>query len=159
MGLLKFSDDLFHRQLTKHWSEAARRQFVRNLCVATDEPSERRAVHRALDQMDTKASGTLTHISMMIAAMGVTAISEIVNHDSERFICYLTIGLYLILAIMCLRCMSVGETTLFAGDGDRLLAHLEDDLIYRRELYRLVNTATTAMTGIVLVLIYFFYFY
>ena len=96
---------------------------------------------------------------MMIAAMGVTAISEIVDHDSERFICYLTIGLYLVLAVMCLRCMSVVEAKLFVGDKNSLISQFEDDLIYRRELYTTVNSMTAVLTGVVLVLIYFFYFY
>ncbi|MBV9519336.1 MAG: hypothetical protein JO068_14580 [Hyphomicrobiales bacterium] len=159
MHWLKALDEVSRRQLTKDWTEARRRQFIANLCIAGDEPSEPKAVQRALDQMDTKASGTLTHISMMIAAMGVTAISEIVDHDSERFICYLTIGLYLILAVMCLRCMSVIEANLFVGDKNSLISQLEDDLIYRRELYATVNSMTAVLTGVVLVLIYFFYFY
>ena len=159
MRWLRALDEFARHHLTRDWTEARRRQFVANLCVAADEQSEPRAVQRALDQMDTKASGTLTHISMMIAAMGVTAISEIVNHDSERFICYLTIGLYLILAVMCLRCMSVVEMALFVGDKKILMANLEDDLIYRRELYATVNSMTAVLTGVVLVLIYFFYFY
>jgi hypothetical protein len=157
--LLKTADDYCCGYLTKHWADAERRRFITNLCLALDEKSERRAVQRALDQMDTKASGTLTHISMMIAAMGVTAISQIVDHDSERFICYLTIGIYLVLAVACLRCMSVADYDLAVGDGDRLLAHLEDDLIYRRELYSTINSATTLLTSAVIVLIYFFYFY
>jgi hypothetical protein len=156
---LKDLDEFVRSRLTRDWTEARRRLFIANLCIAGDEPSEPKAVQRALDQMDTKASGTLTHISMMIAAMGVTAISEIVDHDSERFICYLTIGLYLILAVMCLRCMSVVEATLFVGDKRRLISHLEEDLIYRRELYATVNSMTAVLTGVVLVLIYFFYFY
>ncbi|SDR37157.1 hypothetical protein SAMN05444161_3301 [Rhizobiales bacterium GAS191] len=159
MRILEHIDAIVRRHLTKDWTEAGRRQFVANLCVVADETSERRAVQRALDQMDTKASGTLTHISMMIAAMGVTAISEIVDHDSERFICYLTIGIYLVLAMLCLRCMSVAEIDLAAGNGELLLTRLEDDLIYRRELYSAVNSITTVLTGVVLVLIYFFYFY
>ena len=40
-----------------------RRQFIANLCVAGDEPSEPKAVQRALDQMDTKASGIARRIS------------------------------------------------------------------------------------------------
>ena len=158
MHWLRALDEFSRRRLTKDWTEARRREYIASLCVASDEPSEPKAVQRALDQMDTKASGTLTHISMMIAAMGVTAISEIVDHDSERFICYLTIGLYLILAVMCLRCMSVAEARLFV-DKRSLILHLEDDLIYRRELYATVNSMTAVLTGVVLVLIYFFYFY
>ena len=159
MQLLRSIDEFCRSRLTRHWTAEARRQFVANLCLSTDETSESRAVQEALDRIDAKASGTLTHISMMIAAMGVTAISQIVDHDSERFICYLTIGIYLVLAVACLRCMSIADYDLAVGDGSRLLAHLEDDLIYRRELYATINSATTLLTGAVIVLIYFFYFY
>jgi hypothetical protein len=55
--------------------------------------------------------------------------------------------------------MSVVEGKLFVGDKARLISHLEDDLIYRRELYATVNSLTAVLTGVVLVLIYFFYFY
>jgi len=159
MQLLRSIDEFCRSWLTRHWTAEARRQFVANLCLSTDETSERRAVQEALDRIDAKASGTLTHISMMIAAMGVTALSQIVNHDSERFICYLTIGLYLLLAIACLRCMGVAGSGLAKGEGDRLLAHHEEDLIYRRELYAAINGATTLLTAVVLVLIYIFYFF
>jgi hypothetical protein len=156
MQLLRSADGFCRDYLTKHWAEEQRRRFIANLCLALDEKSECKAVQRALDQMDAKASGTLTHISMMIAAMGVTAISQIVDHDSERFICYLTIGIYLILAVACLRCMSVADYELSVGDASRLIAHLEEDLIYRRELYSTINSATTLLTSAVLVLIYVF---
>src|SRR5690242_10110842 len=62
MRWLRALDQFSRRHLTKGWTEARRREFIANLCIAADEPSEPRAVQRALDQMDTKASGTLTHI-------------------------------------------------------------------------------------------------
>jgi hypothetical protein len=40
-----------------------------------------------------------------------------------------------------------------------LISQFEDDLIYRRELYTTVNSMTAVLTGVALVLIYFFYFY
>jgi hypothetical protein len=55
--------------------------------------------------------------------------------------------------------MSVVEAKLFVGDKNSLISQFEDDLIYRRELYTTVNSMTAVLTGVVLVLIYFFYFY
>jgi hypothetical protein len=159
MHWMRAVDRIVHRYLTRSWTEPMRHQYLANLRFMRGEESEQRALRAALDQMDTKASGTLTHISMMIAAMGVTAISEIVDHDSERFVCYLTIGLYLILAVMCLRCMTVIGVGVMTGNPDQLLDNLLRESIYRRELYTLANSATTLLTGLVLVLIYFFYFY
>jgi hypothetical protein len=159
MHWMRSVDAIVCRRLTRGWTQARRHQYLANLRFTRGEESEQQALRSALDQMDTKASGTLTHISMMIAAMGVTAISEIVDHDSERFVCYVTIGFYLVLAVMCLRCMSVFGSGAMTGDTNRLLEYLLDESIYRRELYTLANSGTTVLTGLVLVLIYIFYFY
>ncbi len=47
---------------------------------------------------------------------------------------------------------------LATGPREHFLAHLVDELIYRKELYARANKATTMLTSIVFVLIYFFYF-
>ena len=159
MQWTKRIDTYFRDALTRRWTASMRRHYLENLSFTRDETSEHRAALGALDQMDTKASGTLTHISMMIAAMGVTATSAIVDHDSERFVVYLTIGVYLILSVMCLRCMNGFAIELITGPREHFLAHLVDELIYRKELYARANKATTVLTSVVFVLIYFFYFY
>src|SRR5437660_7553950 len=95
-------DQYFREKLTRRWTPAMRRHYLENLSFTRDETSEHRAALRNLDQLDMKASGTLTHISMMIAALGVTARAEIIDHESERFLVYLTMSLYLILSVLCL---------------------------------------------------------
>src|SRR5580704_18273081 len=50
MRWLTALDEFSRRHLTKDWTDARRRQFIANLCVASDEPSEPKAVQRALDQ-------------------------------------------------------------------------------------------------------------
>jgi hypothetical protein len=159
MGWVASFDDLIRHRLVGDWPAERRLSYLANLRVLRNETSDHRAVVGSLDQLDAKASGILTHISMMITAMGVTAISEIVNHDSERFICYLTIGAYLVLAVMCLRCMSIFGAAETGPDRQKALDHLLDELIYRRGLFSLANRVTTGLTGLVIVLIYFFYFY
>ena len=96
---------------------------------------------------------------MMIAALGVTARADIIDHESERFIIYATMCVYLILSVLCLRCMNGFTIELAAGPRERFLEHISEELIYRKELYARANTATTMLTAIVFVLIFFFYFY
>jgi hypothetical protein len=152
-------DQYFREKFTRRWTPPMRRHYLENLSFARDDTSEHRAALRNLDQLDTKASGTLTHISMMIAALGVTARAEIIDHESERFIVYLTMSVYLILSVLCLRCMTGFAVESIAGPREYFLEHLTDELIYRKELYARANTATTILTAIVFVLIFFFYFY
>jgi hypothetical protein len=159
MQWAKRVDLYFREKLTRRWTPAMRRHYLENLSFTRDETSEHRAALRNLDQLDTKASGTLTHISMMIAALGVTARAEIINHESERFIVYLTMSIYLILSVLCLRCMTGFAVESIAGPRAPFLEHLTDELIYRKELYGRANAATTILTAIVFVLIFFFYFY
>ena len=96
---------------------------------------------------------------MMIAALGVTARADIIDHESERFIIYATMCVYVLLSVLCLRCMNGFAVELAAGPREHFLEHLTDELIYRKELYARANTRTTLLTAIVFVLIVFFYFY
>ena len=152
-------DEYFREKFTRPWTPEMRRHYLENLSFTRDETSEHRAALRNLDQLDTKASGTLTHISMMIAALGVTARADIIDHESERFILYATMCVYLILSVFCLRCMNGFAIDLAAGPRERFLEHLTDELIYRKELYSHANRATTLLTAVVFLLIIFFYFY
>ena len=159
MHWTKRVDHYFREKLTRRWTPEMRRHYLENLSFTRDATSEHRAALRNLDQLDTKASGTLTHISMMIAAPGVTARADIIDHESERFIIYATMCVYLILSVLCLRCMNGFTIELAAGPRERFLEHISEELIYRKELYARANTATTMLTAIVFVLIFFFYFY
>lgn len=152
-------DQFFRKKFTRGWTPAMRRHYLENLSFTRDETSEHRAALRNLDQLDTKASGTLTHISMMIAALGVTARADIIDHESERFIIYATMCVYLVLSILCLRCMNGFAVELAAGPRAYFLEHLSDELIYRKELYARANRGATILTAIVFMLIFLFYFY
>jgi hypothetical protein len=68
-------------------------------------------------------------------------------------------GLLENLSVLCLRCMNGFTIELAAGPRERFLEHISEELIYRKELYARANTATTMLTAIVFVLIFFFYFY
>ena len=59
--------------------------------------------------IDAKATGLLTHVSMMIAGLGLVA-PLVAQSDIELGMIIVEMAVYLLLAVGCLRCLSV-----FAG--------------------------------------------
>ena len=78
----------------------------------------------------------------------MTARADIIDHESERFVIYATMCVYLVLSILCLRCMNGFAVELAAGPRASFLDHLTDELIYRKELYARANRGTTILTAI-----------
>jgi hypothetical protein len=56
--------------------------------------------------IDTKATGLLTHTSMMIAGLGLIA-PLVADSDFEVGIVIMEMAIYLLIALGCLRCLSV----------------------------------------------------
>ncbi len=102
------------------------------------------ATFAAFQTLDTKASGLLTHVSMMIAGLGIVA-PLLVQHRAEEIVIVCEIIVYLMIAIGCLRCLSVRAARELAGP------HVERELIIKHELYRLCNQATIYFTILVFI--------
>lgn len=104
----------------------------------------------AFPTIDAKATGLLTHTSMMIAGLGLVA-PLVSNSDLELGIIITEMSIYLLLAIGCLRCLSV-----FAGHemhGEDLEQKFARELVIRRELFILCHRAAIIVTLIVFVLL------
>jgi hypothetical protein len=102
------------------------------------------ATATAFQVLDTKAAGLLTHVSMMIAGLGICA-PLLAQHRIEEIVIVSEIIVYLMIALGCLRCLSV-----------RRLAQLEKasvnrELIIKHELYRLCNQSTIYFTVVVFI--------
>jgi hypothetical protein len=115
---------------------------------AVEKQEEARAA-RVFQTLDTKATGLLTHCSMMIAGLGLVA-PIVSQSDIELGIVIAEMAGYLLLAIGCLRCLSV-----FAGRDidEEMEARLGRELIIRRELLSICNRGTIILTIIVFVLL------
>lgn len=102
------------------------------------------AISAAFQTLDTKASGLLTHVSMMIAGLGIVA-PLLAQHRFEEIVIVSEIIVYLLIAIGCLRCLSVRSA--------RELKHpsVQRELIVKYELYRLCNNATIYFTILVFI--------
>ncbi|NJO53939.1 MAG: hypothetical protein HC829_03050 [Bacteroidales bacterium] len=92
-----------------------------------------------------QATGILTHVSMMIAALGVTAASDITSEFQETVL-YVTIVCYLFVAIVCLRCIRPPAVEHGEFDEDAYIKELLLELVYERELNRRANSAAIALT-------------
>ncbi|CUU43519.1 hypothetical protein BVIRIDIS_25410 [Blastochloris viridis] len=138
-------DDRLKAFLLKGWDTATLQRFLVNIRRSHTQPTELGAIRQAVDQIDVQATGILTHVSMMIAALGVTAASDITSEFQETVL-YVTIVCYLFVAIICLRCIRPPAVEHGEYDEDAYIKELLLELVYERELNRRANSAAIALT-------------
>jgi hypothetical protein len=112
----------------------------------------------SFEQVDAKATGLLTHVSLMIAGLGLVA-PLVVDNDVELGIVIAEISVYLLIAVGCLRCLSLFHAQQFNDDEANLRAILERELIIRRELYSLCIRASIGFTMVVFLLLPVLFFW
>jgi hypothetical protein len=129
--------------LTRGWDSAAIADYSNKM--------ERRSastpthIENAFQTLDIKATGLLTHTSMMIAGLGIVA-PLVAQNAVEEAIVIFQIAIYLLIAVGCLRCLSVfgpRETDHAEADPSH---HVGRELMLRQELYRVCNTFATAFS-------------
>src|SRR5215831_21212983 len=81
---------------------------------------------RTFASIDAKATGLLTHTSMMIAGLGLIA-PLVADNDVEVGIVITEMAVYLLIALGCLRCLSVFHANEFneGRDGINEVIHRE----------------------------------
>ncbi len=102
--------------LTNKWDAKTVESFARSL--ENRDAAETDATTAAFQTLDTKAYGLLTHVSMMIAGLGICA-PLLAQHRIEEMVIVGEIVVYLIIAIGCLRCLSVVRTL---ADVEKMVA-------------------------------------
>ena len=110
----------------------------------------------AFQSLDGKATGLLTHVGMMVAGLGLVA-PLVAESDIELGIIITEMAVYLLIAVGCLRCLSI-----FAGRdliGPDMERRLVRELMVRRELLAFCNRASIIITIIVFVLLPFQFLY
>ncbi|HET7848062.1 MAG TPA: hypothetical protein VFL51_03270 [Pseudolabrys sp.] len=108
--------------------------------------------------IDTKATGLLTHASMMIAGLGLIA-PLVADNRLEVGIVIAEMAIYLLIALGCLRCLSafrINEFTEIEEIGKKIV-HRE--LIIRSELYSLCIRSAIVFTIVVFLLLPALYFW
>ena len=112
---------------------------------------------RTFASIDAKATGLLTHTSMMIAGLGLIAPLVADNHF-EVGIVVAEIAIYLLIALGCLRCLSVFRAHEFDVD-EHVHAVIHRELIIRTELYSLCIRIAIVFTIVVFVMLPLLYFW
>ena len=109
-------------------------------------------VTHTLASIDAKATGLLTHTSMMIAGLGLIA-PLVADNRFEVGIVVTEMSIYLLIALGCLRCLSVFSTHAFVDYEDRAKAIIHRELIIRAELYALCIRTAIVFTIVVFLLL------
>jgi hypothetical protein len=146
-------DGLLYRTMTRGWAEAQIHNYTEHLAVDGDGTLGPNPISRSFQILDGKAGGLLTHTSMMIAALGVSAPVVADNHF-EQGVIVIEIMLYLLVALGCLRCLSMFHR----GDGPLQELALTE-LIIRRELFKWCNFGATMLTLLVFISLPLLYLY
>jgi hypothetical protein len=115
-------------------------------------------VTRTLGSIDLKATGLLTHTSMMIAGLGLIA-PLVADNRVEVGIVVAEMSIYLLIALGCLRCLSVFGAHEINNAGDRIHDVIHRELIIRAELYAFCIRAAIVFTIVVFLLLPVLYFW
>jgi hypothetical protein len=144
------------KALTRGWADSAINEYSERLL--RDQESIPIPVLAAMKNIDAKATGLLTHVSMMIAGLGLIA-PLVANHRLEEGIIVFEMALYLVLAIGCLRCLNVFNPHRVPGEMSGMSASLSRELLLRRELYAFCVRAATVLTMCIVVSLPAMYFW
>lgn len=113
---------------------------------------------RTFASIDAKATGLLTHTSMMIAGLGLIA-PLVADNRIEVGIVIAEMAIYLLIALGCLRCLSVFHAHEFDGIANHIHDVIRRELIIRAELYSLCIRVAIVFTFVVFLLIPVLYFW
>src|SRR6478736_6398872 len=113
---------------------------------------------RTFASIDGKATGLLTHTSMMIAGLGLIA-PLVADNDIEIGIVVAEMAVYLLIALGCLRCISVFQAFEVNDAGENIRELIHRELIIRSELYRLCIRSAIVFTIVVVAVLPILFFY
>jgi len=133
--------------LTRHWDDATVKSYPDR--IRRHEESIPPPIAAAMQNIDAKATGLLTHVSMMIAGLGLVA-PLIADHRIEEGIIVFEMAVYLLLAIGCLRYLNVFNPHQISGEMSGLSAAFGDELLLR-ELYAFCVRAAIVITIVIVV--------
>jgi hypothetical protein len=141
-------DGALLKALTRGWAETTVDDYADRICKHRGLIPQ--PILASMQDIDSKATGLLTHVSMMIAGLGLVA-GLIADHRAEEGIIILEISVYLVLAIGCLRCLNVLNPPTVADDTSASIVALSRELVLRRQLYALCVHAATWVTVIIII--------
>jgi hypothetical protein len=136
------------KALTRNWDPGTIADYPERL--RKHEESIPAPIAETFQVLDAKATGLLTHVSMMIAGLGLIA-PLVANHALEQAVIIFEMAVYLLIAIGCLRCLLVFHPRELATNVAELNERIGSELLLRRELYRVCVRAAIIFTILVFV--------
>ncbi len=136
-------DQALFSALTRKWEKKAVETYSKALQLreAATPPHINELFHR----LDAKATALLTYVAMMIAGLGIIA-PIVSQHPLEEAVVIVQISIFLLIAIGCLRCLSVFGSLEYSADAAAVRKSAERELIIRQELFRLCHRASIIFT-------------
>ncbi len=156
--MIRSADRWLYDVITRGWPRARVENYIEVMKVDDPESALPGVISRTFELIDTKASGLLTHTSMMIAALGVSG-RLVADSYLEDGVIVAEIMLYLLVAVACLRCMAIFNEHSVAHAPSMVSDAVRDELILRRELYIRCNRAAIFLTALIFVSLPILYFY
>ena len=144
------------RALTLGWEDSAISEYLDHIRGEQEKIPE--SIMTSMQNIDAKVTGLLTHVSMMIAALGLVA-PVVANHRFEEGIIVAEIAVYLLLAVGCLRCLNLFNLPRLHGKTGSLDAELHHEILLRRELYIFCIRVATFITIVLLISLPAMYFW
>jgi len=148
-------DRAFFALVTRGWNTHKIASYESTLRKRDKEMSAEAA--HTFASIDAKATGLLIHTSMMIAGLGLIALL-VADSDIEVGIVIMEMGIYLLIALGCLRCLSVFQAHEFEA-ADHVQGIIHRALIIRNELYSLCIRSAIVFTIVVFALLPVLYFW
>lgn len=140
-------DRLAFRWITRGWPANRITTYAKALRVEDEQSPIPNVIARTFENLDAKSTGLLTHTGMMVAALGVSA-TVVATSDIERGVIIVEIMIYLLIAVVCLRCISAFQEPPDYDDATLTVA-VQEELILRNGLYVLSNRVTIYLTILV----------
>ena len=133
--------------ITRGWDEARIDAYSK----AVHYPFEAQpAMATAFQNVDAKATGLLTHASMMIAGLGLLSSLVVKNSYAEAIVIF-QILVYLLIAMGCLRCLTIFRAYELIRSAQDFKNILDRELIIRREIYSFCNRVSIVFTAFVFI--------
>jgi hypothetical protein len=129
--------------LTRRWEKKAVDHYSKSLQLRQKATPDH--ISEIFRNLDAKATALLTYVAMMIAGLGIVA-PIVAQYRWEEAIVIAQIAVFLIIAIGCLRCLSVFSSLEYAEDAETVRKSSERELIIRQELFRICHRAAIIFT-------------
>ena len=132
-------DEALFSVLTRDWEKRGASNYSKRL--QRSEAATPKHIHDAFHRIDSKSTALVTYVAMIVAGLGICA-PLVASHPIEEAIVIAQISVFLLIAVGCLRCLSVFST---AG-GPTETIDRERELIIRQELFRICHRASIVFT-------------